>query len=58
MLDNLRISDSLGAPTERCLSKIAHWNEQIYYLVATFPAQGQVRIPVASENSDSCVSMV
>ncbi len=45
MLDSLRMSDSLGAPTERCLSKIAHWNEQIYYLVATFPPQGQVRTP-------------
>src|SRR6266567_5505220 len=26
MLDSLRMSDSLGAPTEWCLSKIAHWN--------------------------------
>jgi hypothetical protein len=28
MLDSLPPFGSLGAPTERCLSKIAHWNDR------------------------------
>jgi hypothetical protein len=39
-LDSLPMLDSLGAPTERCLSKIAHWNDRASRGVESTPGEG------------------
>ena len=42
LLDSLPISDSLRAPTERCLSKIAHRNDRASRDVDAVRAENQI----------------